>query len=404
MNNSENAVAEAPDSSETIRPFQFHAEQADLDDLKHRIEATRWPEKEPVDDPSQGVPLAVVKELAKYWANQYDWRKIEAKINSYPNFITKIDGLDIHFIHVRSKHENALPILITHGWPGSIIEQMKIIDPLTNPTAYGGNAENAFHVVIPSIPGYGFSERPAETGWGPERIAKAWVTLMKTIGYDKFLGQGGDWGGVITDIMAAQSPENVIGIHTNFAGVIPPEVDVAAFRGEPAPSGLSVEEQKTFDELSYTYKNVAYAFIMGSRPQSLYGIADSPIGLAAIMLDHDPRSLALISRSFAGVNEGLSKDDVLDNITLFWLTNTAISACRLYWENKNSFWGIKGVNVPVAVSVFPDELYTAPRSWSEKAYPNLMYYHELNKGGHFAAWEQPEMFTQELRAGFSSLR
>ena len=404
MNNSENAVAEAPDSSETIRPFQFHAEQADLDDLKRRIEATRWPEKEPVDDPSQGVPLAVVKVLAKYWASQYDWRKIEAKINSYPNFITKIDGLDIHFIHVRSQHENALPILITHGWPGSIIEQMKVIDPLTNPTAYGGNAENAFHVVIPSIPGYGFSERPAETGWGPERIAKAWVTLMKNIGYDRFLGQGGDWGGVITDIMAAQSPENVIGIHTNFAGVIPPEVDVAAFRGEPAPSGLSVEEQKTFDELSYTYKNVAYAFIMGSRPQSLYGIADSPVGLAAIMLDHDPRSLALISRFFAGVNEGLTRDDVLDNITLFWLTNTAISACRLYWENKNSFWGIKGVNVPVAVSVFPDELYTAPRSWSEKAYPNLMYYHELNKGGHFAAWEQPEMFTQELRAGFSSLR
>ena len=404
MNNSENAVAEAPDSSETIRPFQFHAEQADLDDLRRRIEATRWPEKEPVDDPSQGVPLAVMKDLAKYWANQYDWRKIEAKINSYPNFITKIDGLDIHFIHVRSQHENALPILITHGWPGSIIEQMKVIDPLTNPTAYGGNAENAFHVVIPSIPGYGFSERPAETGWGPERIAKAWVTLMKNIGYDRFLGQGGDWGGVITDIMAAQSPENVIGIHTNFAGVIPPEVDVAAFRGEPAPSGLSVEEQKTFDELSYTYKNVAYAFIMGSRPQSLYGIADSPVGLAAIMLDHDPSSLALISRSFAGVNEGLTRDDVLDNITLFWLTNTAISACRLYWENKNSFWAIKGVNVPVAVSVFPDELYTAPLSWSEKAYPNLMYYHELNKGGHFAAWEQPEMFTQELRAGFSSLR
>src|SRR5258706_690769 len=392
-------------SDEAIHPFHFHAPQADLDDLHHRIVATKWPDKETVTDFSQGVPSATIEALAKYWAKDYDWRKIEAKINSYPNFITKIDGLNIHFIHVRSKHKNALPIIITHGWPGSIIEQLKIIDPLTNPTAYGGKAEDAFDVVIPSMPGYGFSEKPTITGWGPQRIANAWVTLMKRLGYNKFVAQGGDWGAVITDFMAVQSPENLLGVHVNMPGAIPANVDGAAFSGAPAPSGLSEEEKGSFDQLSFFYKHVYYAFEMGSRPQTLVGLADSPVGLAAFLIDHDARSLELISRSFAGKSEGLTRDDVLDNITLFWLTNTGVSSSRLYWENKSAFFSPKGVTVPAAVSVFPDELYYTPRNWAEKAYPNLIYYNNKHdKGGHFAAWEQPESLVHDIREGFKSLR
>jgi pimeloyl-ACP methyl ester carboxylesterase len=392
-------------SGEAIRPFQYHASKAELDDLRRRILATKWPDKETVPDFSQGVPSVTVQALAKYWANNYDWRKIEAKMNSYPNFITKIDGLDIHFIHVRSKNKNALPIIITHGWPGSIIEQLKIIDPLTNPTAYGGKAEDAFDVVIPSMPGYGFSEKPTATGWGPQRIAQAWVTLMKRLGYNKFLAQGGDWGAVITDLIAVQSPENVLGIHVNMPGAIPANVDGAAFSGAPAPDGLSDEEKRSFDELSFFYKHVYYAFEMGTRPQTLVGLADSPVGLAAFLIDHDARSLELISRSFAGKSEGLTRDDVLDNVTLFWLTNTGVSSSRLYWENKSPFLSPKGVTVPVAISVFPDELYYTPRTWAEKAYPNLIYYNNKHeKGGHFAAWEQPEALVEDIRKGFKSLR
>jgi pimeloyl-ACP methyl ester carboxylesterase len=404
MKKSESTIAPAMESKEAIRHFQFHASQADLDDLKRRILATRWPEKEPVNDQSQGVPLGTMKALAQYWAFEYDWRKVEERINSYPNFITKIDGLDIHFIHVRSKHENALPILVTHGWPGSVIEQLKIIDPLTNPTEYGGKAEDAFHVVIPSIPGYGFSGKPSETGWGPDRIGKAWVQLMKRLGYNKFLAQGGDWGGLITDVMAAHSPDHILGMATNFPCAVPPEINNAAFAGLPAPSGLSPEEQQAFDQLSFSYKYVSYAFIMGSRPQTLLATADSPVGLATMFLDHDQRSLALISRVFAGKSEGLTRDDVLDNVTLCWLTNTAISGYRLYWENKYPFVAPFGVKVPAVVSAFPDELYQAPRSWAEKAYPNLIYYKKHNKGGHFAAWEQPKLLVDDLREGFKSLR
>lgn len=402
----ENAVAEAIESStETIRPFpQFHAPQAELDDLKRRILATRWPEKEPVNDQSQGVPLATMKALANYWATEYDWRKVEAKLNALPQFITEIDGLDIHFAHVRSKHKNALPIIVTHGWPGSIIEQMKIIGPLSDPTAYGGKAEDAFHVVVPSIPGYGFSGKPTSTGWGPSRIANAWVTLMKRLGYEKFVAQGGDWGGLITDVMAVQSPDNLLGMATNFPCTVPVEINNAAFGGLPAPDGLSVEERQAYDQLAFAYKHVSYAFIMGTRPQTLLATADSPVGLATIFLDHDQPSLALISRSFAGKSEGLTRDDILDNITLTWLTNTAVSGYRIYWENKLAFVAPLGVTVPVVVSAFPDELYQAPRSWAEKAYPNMIYYKKHNKGGHFAAWEQPELLVNDIREGFKSLR
>ena len=392
-------------SSEAIRPFnKVHFPEKDLADLKRRILATRWPEKEPVNDQSQGVPLATMKALADYWATEYDWRKVEARLNSYPNFITNIDGLDIHFIHVRSKQKNAKPIIITHGWPGSIIEQLKIIGPLTDPTAYGGKAEDAFDVVIPSMPGYGFSERPSTTGWGPSRIAYAWVTLMKRLGYEKFFAQGGDWGGLITDVMAAQSPNNLLGMATNFPCTVPVEINNAAFVGAPAPTGLTAEEKKAYDQLVFSYKHVSYARIMGSRPQTLVGTADSPIGLASIFLDHDQLSLALISRIFAGKSEGLTRDDVLDNITLTWLTNTAVSGYRLYWENKLAFVAPIGVNIPVVVSAFPDELYQAPRSWAEKAYPKMIYYKKHNKGGHFAAWEQPELLVEDIREGFRSLR
>ncbi|MBP1876265.1 hypothetical protein LPJGGPFB_05331 [Ensifer adhaerens] len=387
-------------ANEEIRPFRFTATEEQLSDLRQRILATRLPEKETVTDNSEGVPLDTAQKLAKYWANDYDWRKIEKKLNSYPQFVTNIDGLDIHFIHVRSKHKNALPIIVTHGWPGSIIEQLKIIDPLTNPTAHGGNASDAFDVIIPSMPGYGFSGKPTEAGWDPARIARAWTVLMKRLGYDKFVAQGGDWGALVVDQLGAQAPKGLLGIHTNMPGAVPVELDTAAFTGAPAPSGLTADELNAYNQLSFTYKNVQYAFYMASRPQTLTGLTDSPVGLATFMLDHDPLSLELIQRSFDGKTEGLTRDDVLDNVTLFWLTNTAVSSARLYRENKLAYFSPKGVSVPVAVSAFPDELYQAPRSWVTKAYPNLIHYNKLLKGGHFAAWEQPKLFTSELRTAF----
>ncbi|MGW1886930.1 epoxide hydrolase family protein [Streptomyces sp. NPDC001970] len=394
----------------SIRPFRVHFPEKDLVDLRRRIVATRWPEKETVTDQSQGTQLATMKQLARYWAEEYDWRKVEAKLEALPHFITEIDGLDIHFVHVRSKHENALPLIVTHGWPGSIIEQLKIIEPLTNPTAYGATASDAFHVVIPSMPGYGFSGKPITTGWNPERIARAWAELMKRLGYTKYAAQGGDWGAIVTDVMAVQQPKGLVGIHTNMACVLPPAIEQAIAAGNPLPSDVVLsneEEKRAVEQLDFFYRHVAYALMMGSRPQSLTGLADSPVGLAAFMLDHDRDSLALISRAFAGHREGLTRDDVLDNITLFWLTNTAISAARLYWENTEAgipFFGARGVSLPVAVSVFPNELYQAPKSWAEQAYPNLVHYNKLPKGGHFAAWEQPEFFVEEVRAGLRSLR
>lgn len=390
--------------SAEIRPFHFIAQETELLELRRRIEATRWPDKETVNDSSQGVQLATIQKLARYWATKYDWRVIESKINAVPNFITNIDGLDIHFIHVRSKHENALPLLMAHGWPGSVIELMKVIGPLTDPTAHGGSASDAFSLVIPSMPGYGFSEKPKVAGWNPERIADAYVELMKRLGYTRYGAQGGDWGSIVVDLMAVKAPAGLIGIHSNMPGVIPPDIDAALFRGEPIPSGLSEEEQRAAEQLANTYKHIGYAIMMGDRPQSLTGLNDSPLGLAAFMLDHDPKSYEMIARSIDGEPEGLTPDDVLDNITLFWLTNTAVSSGRLYYENKSTFFAVKGVNIPVAVSVFPDELYEAPKSWSQKAYPKLVHYNKLPKGGHFAAWEQPELFSQEVRAGFKSLR
>ena len=389
-----------------IRPFQVNVPEAELTDLRRRISATRFPEKETVTDFSQGVPLATVQKLASYWAREYDWRKVEARLNAVPNFITEIDGLDIHFIHVRSKHENALPVIVTHGWPGSILEQLKLIEPLTNPTAHGGTAADAFHVVIPSMPGYGFSGRPTATGWGPEHIARAWDVLMKRLGYTSYVAQGGDWGAIVTELMGAQAPDGLLGIHTNMANVIPADIDKAAFSGAPAPAGLSADEKVAYERLSFVYaKGIGYGFQMGLRPQTLYGIADSPVGLAAYFLDHDARSLELIARVFDGQSEGLTRDDVLDNVTITWLTNTGVSGGRLYWENKGaSFFGVRGVGIPVAVSVFPDELYPAPKSWAERAYPKLIHYNTLPKGGHFAAWEQPKFLSEEMRAGFRSLR
>ncbi|MBD9443998.1 epoxide hydrolase family protein [Rhizobium sp. RHZ01] len=389
---------------EAIRPFRVNVPEADLEDLRYRLAHTRLPEKETVSDFSQGVPLRTIKQVLRHWQTNYDWRNVEARINSYPNFITQIDGLDIHFIHVRSKHENALPLIVTHGWPGSIVEQLKIIGPLTDPTAYGGNASDAFHVVIPSMPGYGFSGKPDATGWGPERIAAAWTILMRRLGYKNFVAQGGDWGAVVTDMIGVQAPPELLGIHTNMPGAIPVEINNASFAGAPAPEGLSDEERRSYDQLVFFYKHVYYAFLMGTRPQTLTGLADSPIALATYMLDHDARSLELIARSFDGQKEGLSPDDVLDNVSLFWLTNTGVSAARLYWENKLAFFAPKGVKVPVAVSVFPDELYQTPRKWAEAAYPNLIHYNKVAKGGHFAAWEQPKLFVDEVRAGFRSLR
>ena len=394
--------------SDAIRPFRVNFSDTELSELRKRISATQWPDRETVKDQSQGPQLATMQNLARYWATEYDWRKVEARLNGLPNFVTEIDGLDIHFIHVRSKHKNALPLIVTHGWPGSIIEQLKIVDPLTNPTAHGASASDAFDLVVPSMPGYGFSGKPTTTGWDPSRIARAWVVLMKRLGYTKFVAQGGDWGAIITDLMATQGHPELLGIHSNMPGIFSADIEKAALSGAPAPSGLSADEKLAYERLAFVYaKGIGYGYQMGLRPQAIYGIADSPVGIAGYFLDHDARSLAMISRVFDGQREGLTRDDVLDNVTLTWLTNTAISAGRLYWEafeNKVSFFGVKGVSIPVAVSVFPDELYQAPRSWAERAYPNLIHYNKVAKGGHFAAWEQPELFTEELRAGFKSLR
>jgi pimeloyl-ACP methyl ester carboxylesterase len=397
-----------PLTDESIRPFHVHVPQAELDDLRRRILATKWPDPETVKDESQGVQLATMQKLAKYWATDYDWRKLEARLNALPQFVTKIDGVAIHFIHVRSKYPNALPIIITHGWPGSIIEQMKIIGPLTDPVAYGGKAEDAFDVVIPSLPGHGFSGKPTDTGWNPVHVAKAWIELMKRLGYKKYVAQGGDWGNAVSEIMALMAPPELLGIHTNMPAAVPADISKALASGQ-MPQGLSAEEQNAYQQLGFFYsKGLGYANEMGLRPQTLYGIGDSPIGLAAWMLDHDDRSYKLITRVFDGQKEGLTRDDILDNITLYWVTNTAISSARLYWETfqlpKAGFFDPRGVKIPVAVSAFPDEIYTAPKNWAEKAYPKLIYYNKLDKGGHFAAWEQPQLLTEELRAAFKSLR
>jgi pimeloyl-ACP methyl ester carboxylesterase len=395
-------------SDETaIRPFHVNVPDAELTELRRRINAARWPERETVTDATQGVQLAAIQALARYWGTEYDWRKVEARLNALPQFMTEIDGLDIHFIHVRSKHDDALPLIVTHGWPGSIIEQMKIIDPLTNPTAHGASASDAFHLVIPSMPGYGFSGRPTTTGWDEAHIARAWVVLMKRLGYTRFVAQGGDWGAIITDLMGVHAAPELLGIHTNMAGVIPADIDKAAQSGAPTPPGLTADERAAYERLTFVYaKGVAYGYQLGLRPQTMAALADSPVGLAAYLLDHDERSLAHISELFvAGRPFGdLTRDDILDNITLTWLTNTGISSGRLYWERKVSFFSVKGVSVPAAVSVFPEELYEAPRSWAERAYPKLIHYNKLDRGGHFAAWEQPTLLSEEVRAGFRSLR
>src|SRR6266850_8238367 len=388
-----------------IRPFHVNVPKAKLTELRRRINVTQWPERETVTDASQGVQLETMKALARYWATGYDWRKVEARLNAQPQFITEIDGVDIHFIHVRSKHGNGLPMIVTHGWPGSIIEQMKIIDPLTNPTAHGASASDAFDLVIPSMPGYGFSGKPTKTGWDPQHIARAWTVLMKRLGYTRFVAQGGDWGDAVSEQMALQAPPELAGIHVNMPATIPPEIANALKDGGAPPSDLSAEEQNAWDQLDFFYKHgLGYANEMMNKPQTLYGIADSPIGLAAWMLDHDIRSYELIARAFAGHPGGLTRDDVLDNITLYWLTGTAISSARLYWENKLAFFAPKNLSIPVAVSVFPDEIYAAPRSWTERAYPNLIHFNKLDKGGHFAAWEQPQLLSEEIRAGFKPLR
>ncbi|HWS80252.1 MAG TPA: alpha/beta fold hydrolase, partial [Rubrobacter sp.] len=382
----------------------------DLDDLRRRIAATQWPEKETVADESQGVQLATIQELARYWATDYDWRKAEEKLKALPQFITEIDGLDIHFIHVRSNHESALPLIVNHGWPGSIIEQLKIIDPLVDPAAHGGSAEDAFDVVIPSMPGYGFSGKPTSTGWGPERMARAWAELMKRLGYTRYVAQGGDWGAFVVDQMGLQEPEGLLAIHSNMPATVPADVDEALQAGDPPPSGLSTEERRAYEQLERTFKQVEYANYMAARPQTLYGIADSPVGLAAWLLDHndaDGQPAAAVTKALKRTTSAtgeLTRDEILDNITLYWLTNTGISASRLYWEYKGGFFNAKGVTIPVAVSVFPGEQYEAPRSWAEKAYPDLIYFNEVDKGGHFAAWEEPQLFSEEVRAAFRSLR
>ncbi len=395
---------------DAIRPFHISFPEEALVDLRRRIAATRWPERETVTDQSQGVQFATIQKLARYWQTDYDWRKIEAKLNALPQFVTEIDGLDTHFIHVRSKHENALPLIVTHGWPGSIIEQLKIVDPLTNPTAHGASASDAFHLVIPSLPGHGFSGKPTAPGWTPVSIARAWATLMQRLGYTRYVAQGGDWGNAVSEVMALQQPPGLLGIHTNMAATVPADVSKALSVGGPQPAGLSADEKHAWDQLDDFYKRgLAYAQEMSNRPQTLYGIADSPVGLAAWMLDHDIRSYGMISRVFDGKTEGLTRDDVLDNVTLYWLANTAISSARLYWDTAQistggGFFDVRGVTIPVAVSAFPDEIYAAPRSWAERAYPKLIYYNKLDKGGHFAAWEQPELFNAEMRAAFKSLR
>ncbi len=394
-------------ASDAVHPFRVNFSDAELAELRRRIRATQWPDRETVVDQSQGPQLATLQKLARYWETEYDWRKVEARLNALPNFMTEIDGLDIHFIHVRSNHKTALPLIVTHGWPGSIIEQLKIIDPLTNPTAHGASAADAFDLVIPSMPGYGFSGKPTARGWDPAHIARAWVVLMKRLGYTQFVAQGGDWGAIITDVMATQGHPELLGIHSNMPGVIPADIE-AALAGAPAPTGLSADERLAYERLAFVYaKGIGYSYQMGLRPQALYGIADSPVGIAGYFLDHDAWSLALISRAFDGQSEGLTRDDVLDNVTLTWLTNTFISGARLYWEafeNKVTFFGVKGASVPAAVSAFPDELYQTPRSWAERAYPKLIYYNKPDKGGHFAAFEQPQLFSEEVRAGFRPLR
>jgi pimeloyl-ACP methyl ester carboxylesterase len=390
-------------TEEDVRPFTIDVPEEQLVDLRSRIKTTRWPDRE--TDPSQGVQLETIQALASYWATDYNWRKFEERFAAFPHFITEIDGVDIHFIHVRSEHEDALPLIVTHGWPGSTIEQLKIIDPLTKPTKHGASASDAFHLVIPSLPGHGFSGKPTETGWDPIRIAHAWVELMNRLGYTKFVAQGGDWGNAVSEQMALLKPPGLLGIHTNMPATVPPDVSKALQIGDPPPSGLSADEKKAYEVLAHFFKTgVGYANEMANRPQTLYGIADSPVGLAAWMLDHDVRSYELIARAFAGQPGGLSRDDVLDNVTHYWLTNTAISSARLYWESKLAFFDIKGVEIPVGVTVFPDELYPAPQSWAERAYPKLIHFNKVNEGGHFAAWEQPQTFSQEIRATFKSLR
>ncbi|MGA1981701.1 MAG: alpha/beta fold hydrolase [Acidobacteriaceae bacterium] len=389
----------------SIRPFHVNFRDADLADLRRRVVAVRWPTRETVADVSQGVQLATMQQLARYWATEYDWRKVEARLNALPQFLTTIDGLDIHFIHVRSKNPNALPVLITHGWPGSIIEQLKVIGPLTDPTAHGGRAGDAFDVVIPSLPGYGFSGKPTMTGWDPNHIASAWIALMKRLEYTRFIAQGGDWGNSVTELMAVQKPPELIAIHTNMPATVPADIEKALQSGGSPPYTLSPDEQRAWDQLDFFYKHgLGYAEEMAGRPQTLYALEDSPVGLAAWILDHDAASEALIARVFAGGTEGLTRDDILENITLYWLTKTAVSSARLYWEYKGGFFDPRGVTIPVAVSAFPDEIYQAPKSWTEKAYPKLIYYNRLPKGGHFAAWEQPELFTTELRTAFRPLR
>jgi pimeloyl-ACP methyl ester carboxylesterase len=402
----EPARSEAAD----IRPFNIKVPESELADLRRRISATRWPEKETVPDASQGVRLDTMQRLARYWAADYDWRKVEARLNALPQFVTEIDGLDVHFIHVRSRHPDALPVIVTHGWPGSVIEQLKIIDPLTDPAAHGASASDAFDLVIPSLPGYGFSGKPTAPGWNPPRIARAWATLMQRLGYKRYVAQGGDWGNAVSETMALQEPPGLLGIHTNMAATVPPEIAKALAFNEPPPAGLTPEERGAWDQLDFFYKKgLGYAIEMNNRPQTLYGVVDSPVGLAAWMLDHDARSQEMIARVFDGRAEGLTRDDVLDNVTLYWLTNTAISSARLYWDtrqlpSKGGFFDARGVKIPVAVSAFPDEIYAAPRSWARRAYPKLLHYNRLDRGGHFAAWEQPQLFAQELRAAFRSLR
>jgi pimeloyl-ACP methyl ester carboxylesterase len=399
----------AATEGDAIRPFRVDIPEMKLVDLRRRLAAIQWPEKETVADESQGVRLATMQQLVRYWQTSHDWRKVEARLNALPQFMTEIDGLDIHFIHVQSKHENALPMIVTHGWPGSIIEQLKIIDPLTNPTAHGGSAADAFHLVIPSLPGYGFSGKPTAPGWTPVRIARAWATLMQRLGYTRYVAQGGDWGNAVSELMALQQPPGLLGIHTNMAATVPANISQALAFNQAPPADLTAEERNAWNQLDFFYKKgLGYALEMNNRPQTLYGIVDSPVGLAAWMLDHDARSQEMIARVFDGKTEGLTKDDVLDNVTLYWVTNTAISSARLYWDtaqvSTGGFFDVRGVKLPVAVSVFPDEIYAAPRSWAERAYPKLIHYNKLDKGGHFAAWEQPELFTSEMRTAFKSLR